>query len=66
MMHITVSRVLGFLLFLALIGYAFFVGPRISTLSLRPAPGTGSTTGLAQLVYLAPHPPAQVPLASAE
>lgn len=35
-MHITAPRVLGLLMFLALIGYAFFVGPMInSTASTR-------------------------------
>lgn len=64
-MHITVSRVLGFLAFLALLAYAFFVGPHISTLSLRPADGTGSTE-LLPLVYPAPHTPVHVPLTRAE
>ena len=64
-MHITVSRVLGLLLFLALIGYAFFVGPRISTLPLRPALGTGSE-GAASPPHAAPFAPVHVPLTSAE
>jgi hypothetical protein len=64
-MHITASRVLGFLLFLALIGYVFFVGPRISTLSLRPT-GSLGPQGLAPLVYPAPHTPVHVPLTRAE
>jgi mannan endo-1,4-beta-mannosidase len=41
-MHVTLPRVLGFLLFCALIGYAFVVGPRVSPLPLRSA-GTTST-----------------------
>lgn len=49
-MHITVPRVLGFLLFSALIGYAFIVGPRVSTLPLRPA-GTSTTYEHLPLVY---------------
>lgn len=66
-MHITVSRVLGFLLFLALIGYAFFVGPRISSLTLRPATGTGAGAGgFAPSAYSAPRTTVHLPLTSAE
>lgn len=64
-MHITVSRVLGLLLFLALIGYAFVVGPRISALSLRPALGTGSAE-IAPSSYAGPHMPVHIPRFPAE
>lgn len=64
-MHITVSRVLGFLLFLALIGYAFFFGPRISALSLGPDRGIGADRS-APAAYAAPRTPAPVPPTSAE
>jgi hypothetical protein len=49
-MHVTVPRVLGFLLFSALIGYAFIVGPRMSALPLRPA-GTTSTYKHLPVIY---------------
>ena len=42
-MHITAPRVLGFLMFLALIGYAFFIGPWISTNASTYSP-TSSVT----------------------
>ena len=64
-MHITFPRVLGFLLFLALIGYAFFIGPRIDTLSFRSI-GSVGPGGLAPLVYSAPHTPVHVPLTRSE
>lgn len=41
-MHITPPRVLGFLMFLALIGYAFFLGPQISATSTH-SPATSVT-----------------------
>jgi hypothetical protein len=64
-MHVTVPRVLGFLLFLALIGYAFLIGPRLDTLSFRPI-GSVGPGGLAPLVYAAPHTPVHVPLTRSE
>lgn len=44
-MHITPPRVLGFLMFLALIGYAFFLGPRITAASTQSthSPATSVT-----------------------
>ena len=54
-MHVTVPRVLGFLLFSALIGYAFIVGPRVSTLPLRAA-GAGNAYEHLPLVYPARPP----------
>jgi len=65
-MHITVSRVVGLLLFLALIGYAFFIGPRLETLSVRRPVGSAGPAGLAPLVYSAPHTPVHVPLTRSE
>jgi hypothetical protein len=42
-MHITAPRVLGILLFLALIGYAFFVGPLLSSTAPTQAPASSVT-----------------------
>ena len=43
-MHITAPRVLGFLLFLGLIGYAFFIGPWINTTASTYSPASSVTT----------------------
>lgn len=43
-MHITAPRVLGFLMFLGLIGYTFFVGPWINTTASTYSPASSKTT----------------------
>lgn len=42
-MHITAPRVLGFLMFLGLIGYTFFVGPWINTTASTYSPASSET-----------------------
>lgn len=74
-MHITAPRVLGILMFLALIGYAFFVGPLISSAAPKQAPASSVTAPKvveqsavphATQVPVAPRVLSRVPLARAE
>lgn len=62
-MHITPPRVLGFLMFLALIGYAFFLGPRITAASTHsPATTVTAPKATPSGTPGTPGTPAQAPL----
>lgn len=73
-MHITVPRVLGFLMVLALIGYAFFIGPLISTAGTTRPPSSSVTVKKVQPSGVshgtgspaAPRTPSQAPHPRAE
>lgn len=69
-MHITPPRVLGFLMFLALIGYAFFLGPQITATSTQspassvqaPKATSSSVPGTALQPVSPPSTPSRVSL----
>jgi hypothetical protein len=61
-MHITTPRVLGLLMFLALVGYAFFVGPWINTKS--PAQSPASSVTAPKVAQSGTPTPSQKPVAA--
>lgn len=64
-MHITAPRILGFLMFLGLVGYTFFLGPWLNKSSVAEhAPTSSVAVSAPRVPSAAPsHAPARGPLA---